>query len=446
MPDPLAICFRRLLLLGLGLALLGATIPARANTPAPAHDPEAVYRQVREFFHQTLLHSVEGHDRATWQRAVEGFRRLCRENPTHEVAPKSLFMLGNIHHTMYKRAGSPLDLGEAITYYEDLQARFPEHYLADDALFLLGHILRHDKQEPERAGRAFARLLALYPNGDMATRAEEELRALKGEAAPPPREIVADQVKKTITAKGAATPPPSLAQQLGLGIRRVVIDPGHGGKDPGAISPSGLQEKEVTLRVAKQLAEELRAKLGCEVILTRDRDVFVSLEERIAIANRREADLFISLHVNSAPNRAAKGLETYILDLATDQESMRVAAQENASSTRSFSDLQGILMDLMHNAKANESLKLAGTVQENMVSGLRQSHGEVKDLGVKKAPFIVLLGAKMPAVLVEIGFISNPQEEERLRSQPYLAQVARKIAGGVAEYAGTLSLAAASRR
>lgn len=234
---------------------------------------------------------------------------------------------------------------------------------------------------------------------------------------------------------------PTLAQQLGLGIRRVVIDPGHGGKDPGTISPGGLKEKDITLAVAKKLAQELREKTSYDVILTRTRDVFIPLEERTAIANSKEGDLFISIHVNAAPNQAAKGIETYVLDLASNKDAMRVAAQENASSSKNISDLQAILRDLMQNTKVNESVKLAELVQNTMVEGVKRDFGHVNDLGVKKAPFIVLVGAQMPAILTEIAFSSNPQEEERLRDERYLTLMAQQIAGGVAEYASSLNLA-----
>ncbi|HET97093.1 MAG TPA: N-acetylmuramoyl-L-alanine amidase, partial [Desulfurivibrio alkaliphilus] len=242
---------------------------------------------------------------------------------------------------------------------------------------------------------------------------------------------------------GAPTAALSLAQQLGLGVRRVVIDPGHGGRDPGAISPSGIMEKDVTLRVAKLLATALKQRLGSEVILTRDRDIFLPLEERTAIANSRDADLFISIHVNSAPSRGARGVETYILDMvASDDEAMRTAARENASSARSFSDLQNIVHQLLNNAKLQESVHLANMVHETVVESLRQTYGgRVNDRGIRRAPFVVLIGARMPALLVEVGFISNPEEERLLTDEQYLNQLAASIAEGVRQYATNLNTA-----
>ncbi len=233
----------------------------------------------------------------------------------------------------------------------------------------------------------------------------------------------------------------SLLRQLGLGVRKIVIDPGHGGRDPGARSKDGLLEKDITLKVAKRLAAQLTEELGCKVVLTRDRDVFVPLEERTAIANTTGGDLFISIHVNAAPTKRARGIETYILDLARTKESMQVAARENASTTKQMSDLQTILMDLMQHTKVNESVKLAEYVQESMIRGLSRKYRKVVDLGVKRAPFIVLIGAEMPAILAEISFISNPTEAKRLRNKAYLNDVSRQLTAGISRYVNDLNLA-----
>ncbi|OQX15460.1 MAG: hypothetical protein BWK76_13085 [Desulfobulbaceae bacterium A2] len=225
----------------------------------------------------------------------------------------------------------------------------------------------------------------------------------------------------------------TLAQQLGLGVRRIVIDPGHGGKDPGATA-FGLQEKDIVLQVSKKLAEILRQRYGYEVSLTREDDSFHDLEERTAIANTRQADLFLSIHVNAHPSPKVRGIETFFLNLATNEEAMRVAARENATSSHNISDMQNILADLMKNSKIQESSRLAEFVQDNMVQGLRQAKYTTKSLGVKQAPFYVLLGAQMPAVLAEISFVSHPEEAELLRQDAYLERIAQQIAAGVAAY------------
>jgi N-acetylmuramoyl-L-alanine amidase len=233
----------------------------------------------------------------------------------------------------------------------------------------------------------------------------------------------------------------SLARQLGLNVKRVVIDPGHGGKDPGAIAWKGVKEKNITLRIAKLLARKLRKDLGFEVFLTRDRDVYLSLERRTAIANMKKADLFISLHVNAHKNRNIRGLESYFLNIATDERAVMVAARENATSEKNISDLQFILNDLMLNTKIHESSRLAYQVQKGMVSRMARRYKKIKDLGVKQAPFYVLIGAEMPAVLVEVGFLTNRTEKKRLLTKKYQERVATGISDGIKKYIAALDQA-----
>jgi N-acetylmuramoyl-L-alanine amidase len=236
--------------------------------------------------------------------------------------------------------------------------------------------------------------------------------------------------------KNGKLPTSALAKQLALGVRRIVIDPGHGGRDYGAPGYlKGVHEKHVTLQLARKLAKMVRKELKCEVFLTRSKDRYLTLEERTAIANTKNADLFISIHTNSHKDRRAYGIETYFLNLATDDEAIRVAAMENATSTKNISDLQTILQDLMQNAKINESSRLAGNVQVSVVSHLKNKrYSRIKDKGVKQAPFYVLLGAQMPAILVETGFISNPREAKRLVNTKYQQRICEAIVIGIKKY------------
>jgi N-acetylmuramoyl-L-alanine amidase len=232
---------------------------------------------------------------------------------------------------------------------------------------------------------------------------------------------------------------PSLAQQLNLGVRRIVIDPGHGGKDPGA-SAFGLTEKDIVLGVAKKLAAKLKQEMGYEVILTRNDDTSLSLEERTAIANTNNADLFISLHLNAHPSAKIFGFETYYLNLSTDPEAIRVAALENATSTHQLSDLQTILSDIMKNTKIDESSRLAKQVQDTLTSGLTdRKYTQVKSLGVKQAPFYVLIGAEMPAILIELAFISNKIDAGHVKKESYQGALADEIAAGIQKYIRTMT-------
>lgn len=232
----------------------------------------------------------------------------------------------------------------------------------------------------------------------------------------------------------APTPDPTLIQQLGLKVKTIVIDPGHGGKDPGAIGRGGLREKDVTLKLGLMLREKLTREAGARTILTRDADIFIPLEERTAIANSQDADIFVSLHINASPRRAASGIETYILSLSKNEEARRLAARENATSTRSVSDLEFILNDLIKTAKTNDSARLAAVVQDNLVDGLKNKYDGIRSHGVKGAPFYVLVGTKMPAILVEVSFISNPEDEKRLNDEAYLREVVEGISSGIMHY------------
>ena len=227
----------------------------------------------------------------------------------------------------------------------------------------------------------------------------------------------------------------AIAKQFSLGVRRIVIDPGHGGKDPGAPGYlKGVWEKDVVLKLSKKLAQRMRDRLKCEVILTRSGDNYLTLEERTAIANTKNADLFISMHCNASRNRKLSGFETYYLNLATDDQAITVAARENATSRKNISDLDSILNDLMKNAKINESSRLATVVQNALFSGMKKKYSKIKDLGVKQAPFYVLLGARMPSVLIETSFLSNKLECKRLVNSRYQAHVCDSIIDGVEKY------------
>jgi N-acetylmuramoyl-L-alanine amidase len=241
--------------------------------------------------------------------------------------------------------------------------------------------------------------------------------------------------KKNIRPDQSTISPGSLAKQLALGVSTIVIDPGHGGRDYGAPGYyKGVHEKKVVLALAKKLAQKIRNQLSCKVVLTRETDKYLTLEERTAIANTKNADLFISIHTNSAKDRRAFGLETFFLNLATDDEAIRVAAFENATSEKNISDLQTILTDLMQNAKINESSRLAAHVQGELSSHLKKSYNKIKSKGVKQAPFYVLLGAQMPAILIETSFISNPRECKRLTDARYQDQLCEGIVKGIKEY------------
>ncbi|MBT3226123.1 MAG: AMIN domain-containing protein [Deltaproteobacteria bacterium] len=246
-----------------------------------------------------------------------------------------------------------------------------------------------------------------------------------------PGRKIGSRAQDSVESEAKGSEPVSLSRVFGLKVKRVILDPGHGGKDPGA-SAFGLHEKDVTLGIAfwlKKIIEKNHPRI--KVLMTRTRDQYVKLEARTAFANKNKGDLFISIHVNASPRPRIRGVETYYLNLTSDNEALALAAKENQTSLKSISDLQNILNDLLTNSKIQESSDLANNVQKSIVEMTTQSTYKLRDLGVKKAPFIVLLGAQMPSILVETGFLSNRAENDALRRDKYRQTLARGIYKGI---------------
>ncbi len=231
----------------------------------------------------------------------------------------------------------------------------------------------------------------------------------------------------------------SLIRALGLKIGRIVIDAGHGGHDTGTIGPEGLMEKDLVLDVSLRLGRLLESRLGADVIYTRDDDTFIPLETRTAIANEKQADLFISVHANSSPDPEARGVETYYLNFTSSPDALEVAARENAVSEKSIHELQDLVKKITLKEKIDESRELASDVQQSLYSGLSAKNPSLHNRGVKRAPFVVLIGANMPSILAEISFVSNPTDEQRLETPEYRQKIADSLYKGIAKYVGGLS-------
>jgi N-acetylmuramoyl-L-alanine amidase len=230
-----------------------------------------------------------------------------------------------------------------------------------------------------------------------------------------------------------------LIRALGLKIGKIVIDPGHGGHDTGTIGPNGLEEKDLVLDVGRRLGKLLETRLGAEVVYTRKDDVFIPLETRTAIANQARADLFVSIHANSSSDPDARGVETYYLNFTSSPQALEVAARENAVSEKSIFELQDLVKKIALKEKIEESKEFAGDVQQSLHSGLAAKSPAIRNRGVKKAPFIVLIGANMPSILAEISFVSNPVDERRLATSDYRERIAESLYRGIANYVNGLS-------
>src|SRR3954466_13441311 len=231
----------------------------------------------------------------------------------------------------------------------------------------------------------------------------------------------------------------SLVRALGLKIGRIVVDAGHGGHDTGTIGPTGFKEKDLVLDVSLRLGKLLENKLGADVVYTRDDDTFVPLETRTAIANQNQADLFISVHANSSDDPGARGVETYYLNFTSSADALEVAARENSVSEKSIHELQDLVKKIALKDKIDESKEFASNVQSALYSGLNAKGGGPRNRGVKKAPFVVLIGANMPSILAEISFVSNPNDERKLQKADYRQKIAESLYHGIAKYVGGLS-------
>lgn len=329
------------------------------------------------------------------------------------------------------RAG---DAGEGAA----IAKRLAEHYPADaKALEPVAVAQKEKENEKENDEEEDDETVAPEPEApaNPPSKSTPIVRAVKSAVAAitEPEDEPATAAKAREMRAAALASGSSLATQLGLKVRRVVVDAGHGGRDTGAIGPRKVREKDLTLAIARKVAARLRS-LGFNVILTRNDDRFVSLDDRTRIANEARADLFISIHCNAARRRKLEGVETWTLNVSSDRYAARLAAFENADADRTVSDLRLILADLATKANATDARDLAQSVQSSLVRTLRSRVGKTRDHGVKQALFYVLLGAHMPSILVETGFISNPTEESRLRSQRFQEGTAEAIARGVKDF------------
>jgi N-acetylmuramoyl-L-alanine amidase len=307
-----------------------------------------------------------------------------------------------------------------------------------------------DKKRETAAGASAAPAGKSKPDASFDELSETVAKLNPPEAAPKAKEPVATSgkggkapAKKTPeplpgheaqpTAKGER----SLIRALGLKIGRIVVDAGHGGHDTGTIAPNGLLEKDLVLDVALRLGKLLESRMGAQVVFTRNDDTFVPLETRTAIANQNEADLFISIHANSSSDPSARGIETYYLNFTTSADALEVAARENAVSEKSIHELQDLVKKIALKDKIEESREFAVDVQQALYNGL--ANRGLRNRGVKKAPFIVLIGANMPSILAEISFVSNPADAKRLTTPEYRQKIAESLYRGTAKYVSGLS-------
>lgn len=417
--------------------------------------------------------------RDKWLAIAAKLEGVAKKYPKSRRAPDALYNAAKLYSDLYRVSLARRDLTASLDAWERLYTRYPQSTLADDAHLERGRLFRDRQGDLELARAEFKSAIAL--KGDMAAEARSDLAALGPE---PKRKVAASSraTAKAIPSRGSARAgEPRTAQQIaaerrarlsksiakataaedagenvldarqldaiakaskneiplsvqaGLKVKRIIIDAGHGGHDTGAIGKGGTREKDVVLSIALKLQARL-AEAGYDALLTREDDTFVPLEERARFANRNKGDLFVSIHCNASPNRKLRGVETYTLNIASDRYAMRLAAFENQASERAVSDLQLVLADLAKKANTGESTQLARAVHPTVVAALRDGKKPARDLGLKQALFYVLLGVQMPSVLVEAGFLSNPQEERLLAKASTQQSLANSMAKGIIRF------------
>ena len=482
-------------LLALTLAILLAPSAEAANADAS----EQAYQQARHAYYVLKGDAGRRRYRDSWLGVAHKFEAVAQKYPASARAPDALFTAAGLLAELSRISQVPEDLAGAAEDYKKLLERHPRHKLADDSALALARVQLERLGQTDAARATLQHALAQLPKGDQYANLKTLLASLPAEAPKkPPPPVVRRPAPKAVrdypalskaptpgppavaaaehppVSKAPAAAPPAeapaveggteaasvspvapapsvrermksvgrqtggevtLAEQLGLKVRRVVIDAGHGGHDTGTVGPGGTQEKAVALAIALRLGQVLTDE-GLEVVFTREDDHFVRLEDRARLANEAKGDLFISVHCNNGGEASWRGVETYSLNLTSDRYAIRLAARENSSSAKTMSDLQFLLADLATRAHTDESARLAERVQHSLVSRMSAKYPKVKDRGRKEALFYVLLGAKMPAILVETGFLSNPEDEKRLATASYEDEVARAIAAGVQDFLG----------
>ena len=398
---------------------------ARAGYADPATD----LASLKERYLKLRNTDVQIKQESDWRLLADQFLIFSKNNPGFPDTPSALINAGILHAELYRLKHEQRDLSAALNLFDRIPHQFPRHALADDALIRLGDLYQSGRGDNDAATRTYLTVLDLYPHGDQKALAQDRLQKLREKKSAP-----------TIATASPTGTPPSEAQK-GSGPT-IVIDPGHGGEDFGAIGVGGLLEKDMTLAVALALEKLLVTDLKATVRLTRRTDVFVPLAERTNMANDFDADLFISLHGNASPAHKAQGHETYILDNSDEQGSKKLAERENASLQyeEGGQDLQFMLSDLIQSAKLEDSVALARNIQTSVIRQISKKWKDVKDLGVRKGPFYVLVGAHMPCVLVEMFFVDHPIDGARLGKPEFRAELARGIAQGIGKFVGSQKL------
>ena len=374
--------------------------------------------------------------RENWLNLEKKFAALTK-NSAADTAAEAGFYQARTREELAIRAAHKGDFREAVASYKQTAATYPKHSRAPVCLLRQATILAKRLDNATGAQAVAKQLIAAYPASPEAKKAQAFLAEPLTAEQPQKRSTAASSQPAPARQSNAATEKRTLLEQLGLKIDTVMLDAGHGGKDPGTAA-NGITEKYLTVAMAKRIGALLQ-KQGIKVLYTRTTDTYVSLQDRPVLGNEKKADLFISLHINANTDASIRGVETYYLDTAQSHRAADVAARENAVTVKKVSDLQFILTDFMLSSKLEESKELAAHVQKSLLSAMKASKYNMPDNGVRSAPFHVLMGARMPAILVEFGYVTNELDAALLKNDAFLKRQADGVVAGILSYKKKIS-------
>ncbi len=415
------------------LIISGAFFPEETKA-----SDQRMYQQAKNRYYSVKRSDSRVRRLDRWESAASRLYQVLIESPNGAYAPRAAFLLANLYEHIYKKRDYNNSLERSIYYYNYVADLHRSSSLADDSLMNLGKIYKDLLDDDAKARTFFLQIIDRYPRGDMAPGARSELS---------PRRIVIKKVPQQTSELQPELQRLSLfkqadkAENLTITVSKqaksiplIMLDPGHGGEELGAIGIKGVLEKEVVLNIAEELEDFLVQRMRARVELTRRRDVNIELADRTRMANDHNAAIFISIHANASQTKNARGIETYYLDNTDDKSSLKLARRENQGGAVGGGDLSFMLSDLIQNAKLDDSIALSHYLNNSMFRKLSENYGGIKNLGVKRAPFYVLVGAHMPCSLVEVSFIDHILEGKRLITPQYQALIAKALFEGIRNY------------
>jgi len=445
-----------------------------------AASPRDLYFHAQKSYYKLMASAEKQKFRHHWMKTIKMFSKVMDLYPKSNEAYKAEYTTGKLFERLNVISKNSKDLDQAVHHYNNVSTNYSFVNLTDDALFRVAEIYLA-RRKFVLASEKYKEVSRKYPQGDQAKKAQKKFKSIKASGKKryinlnpvsrpktltsknlkpktykkfiaakspitPVKKVSRERVKKRPLHRGQAkikdgfgrgylfTPRGSRNNQIDTPL--IVIDAGHGGKDHGAKSVSGIKEKDVNIKIAKHVKAILVNRYKYWVVMTRKDDTFISLKDRSKISNKRNADLFVSIHANAAKRKSAHGIETYFLGTSNNKQALETAARENRGLVKSVKDdrVQQILASLITTTKINDSSRLASRVQENLYRSSKKINRNLKNLGVKEGPFYVLHGADMPSILVEVGFLTNRKEAKMLSQAQYIYRLAASIAEGIHKY------------